>query len=181
MRAIPRPTRTAVLILATLGVAVVLSGGVLWLRGQSGSAQSDCFTTASVKPTWTPGGGAGQQPVQGVPGPPKTSPTPIPVPTLSGGHVLVTMANSRATLSVPTGTVIDLDLTSGPWSAPVSSDSKVLPRLSTASSCDGSVRASFRVQGSGWIEAQTDRGGGGLGLADMIFRVNIVASSYARR
>jgi hypothetical protein len=91
--------------------------------------------------------------------------------------VLVTMANSRATLSVPTGTVIDVDLTSGPWGAPVSSDSRVLPRLSTASSCDGSVRASFRVQGSGWIEAQTDRGGGGLGVADIIFRVNVVASS----
>jgi hypothetical protein len=86
------------------------------------------------------------------------------------------MENSRATISVPRGTIVDVDLTSGPWSTPVSSDPKMLPRLSTSSSCDGRVQASFRVQGSGWIEAQTNRGGGGHGVADFIFRVNVVAS-----
>jgi hypothetical protein len=89
----------------------------------------------------------------------------------------VTMENSRTTISVPRGTIIDVDLTSGPWSAPVSSDPKVLPRVSFSSSCDGSVQASFRVQGSGWIEAQTTRGGGGKGVADIIFHLNVVASS----
>lgn len=68
---------------------------------------------------------------------------------LSGGQVQVTIEKSRTTISVPQGTMIDVDLTSGPWSAPVSSDPKMLPRVSFSSSCDDSVQASFRVQGSG--------------------------------
>lgn len=99
------------------------------------------------------------------------------MPILSEGHVLATMENSRATISVPLGTIIDVHLTSGPWGTPVSSDTKKLPRLSSSSSCDGSVQASFRVEGSGWIEAQTTRGGGGKGVADIIFHLNVVASS----
>lgn len=89
----------------------------------------------------------------------------------------MTMANNRTTITVPVGTVIDVTLTSGPWSEPVGSDPKMLPRLSSSLSCDGSAQASFRVQGSGWIQAQTAYGGGGLGLADMTFRLNVVASS----
>jgi hypothetical protein len=87
------------------------------------------------------------------------------------------MENNRATISVPRGTIIDVDLTSGPWSAPVSSDPKMLRRLSFSSSCDVSVQASFPVQGSGWIEAQTTRGGNGLGIADIVFRITVVATS----
>jgi hypothetical protein len=86
----------------------------------------------------------------------------------------VTVANNRATLTVPVGTMIDVDLTSAAWTAPVSSDPKMLPRVSSASSCDG-VRASFRVQGSGWIEAATHRGSTG-GVPDIEFRVHVVAS-----
>jgi hypothetical protein len=81
----------------------------------------------------------------------------------------VTLANNRATLTVPVGTMIDVDLTSAAWTAP-----KMLPRISSASSCDG-VRASFRVQGNGWIEAATQRGSTG-GISDIVFRVNVVAS-----
>lgn len=156
---------------------MVLVGGILWLHGQVSGGSPLCLPAVGVRPTWTPGGGAGYQPSQAVPGPPKTSPTPIPVPMLSGGHVQVTMENSRATISVPRGTIIDVDLTSGPWSSPVSSDPKMLPRLSSSSSCDGSVRASFRVQGSGWIEAETTRGGHGLGIADLLFRITVVVTS----
>jgi hypothetical protein len=86
----------------------------------------------------------------------------------------VTLANNRATLTVPVGTMIDVDLTSAAWTAPVGSDPKTLPRISSASSCDG-VRASFRVQGNGWIEAATQRGSTG-GISDIVFRVNVVAS-----
>jgi hypothetical protein len=86
----------------------------------------------------------------------------------------VTLANNRATLTVPVGTMIDVELTSAAWGAPVSSDPKTLPRISSASSCNG-VRASFRVQGNGWIEAATHRGSTG-GIADIVFRVSVVAS-----
>jgi hypothetical protein len=96
---------------------------------------------------------------------------------LSGGHVQVTIEKSRATISVPRGTIVDVDLTSGPWSAPVSFDPKILPRVSFSSSCDDSVQASFQVQGSGRIEAQTTRGGNGLGIADYVFRITVVATS----
>jgi hypothetical protein len=177
VRTFARLTRIPALVLATLVVGVILAGGILWLHSQATANQRDCPVTANARPTWTPGGGAGHQVFQAVPGPPKTSPTPIPIPSLSGGHVLVTMENNRATISVPKGTIVDVDLTSGPWSGPISSDPKALPRLSLLSSCDGSVRASFQVQGSGWIQAVTDRGGGGLGVADMIFHLNVVASS----
>jgi hypothetical protein len=87
----------------------------------------------------------------------------------------VTLANNRASLTVPIGTMIDVDLTSAAWTAPVSSDPKMLPRVSSSSSCDG-VRASFRVQGNGWIEAATQRGATG-GVADIEFRVHVVAAS----
>jgi hypothetical protein len=60
---------------------------------------------------------------------------------------------------------------------PASPDPKMLPRLSVSSSCEGSVQASFRVQSSGWIEAQTTRGGTGLGIADIIFKITVVATS----
>jgi hypothetical protein len=93
---------------------------------------------------------------------------------VSGGHVRVTFANNRSTVTVPVGTVIDVDLDS-PWSLPVSSDPQTLPRLSSSSSCDGKVRASFRVQGPGWIEA--DIHGFTGGAPDVVFRVNVVASS----
>ncbi len=86
----------------------------------------------------------------------------------------MTLANNRATLTVPVGTVIDVELTSAAWSAPVSSDPKMLPRISSSSSCDG-VQANFRVQGNGWIEAVTHRASTG-GIPDIVFRVNVVAS-----
>lgn len=88
--------------------------------------------------------------------------------------MLVTLANNRATLTVPVGTMIDVELASAAWSAPVSSHTKMLPRISSSSSCDG-VRASFRVLGNGWIEAGTHRGSTG-GIPDIVFRVNVVAS-----
>jgi hypothetical protein len=93
---------------------------------------------------------------------------------VSGGHVRVTFANNRSTVTVPVGTVVDVDLDSL-WSLPVSSDPQALPRLSSSSSCDGKVRASFRVQGPGWIEADI-RGFTG-GAPDVVFRMNVVASS----
>jgi hypothetical protein len=178
VRAITRLTRNWAL-LATSIIAVLLAGGLLWLHSRAlESSQHACPASTTVIPTWTPGGGAGHQSSQPVSGPPKTSPTPIPVPTVSGGHVRATLENSRATVSVPKGTIIDIGLTtSGPWNMPYSSDSKALPLLSTSSSCDGSVRASFRAEGSGWIEAETNRGGGGKGVADFLFRLNVVVLS----
>jgi hypothetical protein len=49
--------------------------------------------------------------------------------------------------------------------------------ISSSSTCDGSVKASFRVQGSGWIQASTQRGGNGQGVADMGFIIRVVALS----
>ena len=86
----------------------------------------------------------------------------------------MTLANNRATLTVPFGTMIDVELTSAAWGAPVSSDPKTLPRISSSSSCEG-VRATFRVQGRGWIEAVT-HGASNVGAPDIAFRVNVVAS-----
>ncbi len=86
----------------------------------------------------------------------------------------MTLANNRATLTVPVGTMIDVELASAAWTAPVSSDPKTLPRISSSSSCEG-VRATFRVQGRGWIEAVT-HSASNVGAPDIAFRVNVVAS-----
>src|SRR5712692_6360033 len=166
MRSLRRLTTRPLLLLATAGVAVVLVVGLLWLH----AGQRDCPTATNVNRTifWTPGGGAGQQPFHGVPGPPASSTASPSVPAVAGGHTLVTLANNRATLTIPVGTVIDVELTSAPWSAPVSSDPKMLPRISSSSSCDG-VRASFQVQGNVWIEAVTHRASN-VGAPDIVFR-----------
>ena len=126
-------------------------------------------------PSWTPGGGAGGQPFHGVSGVPKATPTPVLNPPVSGGHVLVTFAEYRSTIIVPLGTVIDVKLNTQQWSLPVSSDPQTLPRLSASSSCDGIVRASFRVQGNGWIESDVHMPSN-VGAPDIVFRVNVVAS-----
>jgi hypothetical protein len=178
MRAVPRLTQNAVLILATLGVAVVLSGGVLWLHGAVTSGDHrECPTVASLSPipSWTPGGAVGSQPFHGVSGVPKATPTPVLTPSVSGGHVRVTFAENRSTILVPVGTVVDVELRTQQWSLPVSSDSRTLPRLSTSSSCDGTIRGSFRVQGNGWIESEVHVPSN-VGAPDIVFRVNVVAS-----
>ncbi|HYS29306.1 MAG TPA: hypothetical protein VEQ12_07365 [Candidatus Limnocylindria bacterium] len=165
-------TTRPLLLLATAGVAVVLVVGLLWLH----AGQGDCPTATNGNRTifWTSAGGAGQQAFHGVPGLPPSSVSSPSVPAVAGGRILVTLANNRATLTVPIGTMIDVELTSAAWTAPVSSDPNMRPRLSSSSSCDG-VRASFRVQGNGRIEAVTHRGSTG-GIPDIVFRVNVVAS-----
>jgi len=110
-----------------------------------------------------------------VSGVPKATPTPVLTPSVSGGRVRVTFANNRSTLSLPLGTVIDVELTTMQWSVPVSSDPQMLPRISAWSSCDGTVRASFRVQGNGWIESDVHMPSN-VGAPDVVFRVNVVAS-----
>jgi hypothetical protein len=99
------------------------------------------------------------------------APSPTPEPVVSAGHILLTVADNRRTISVPVGTVVDIVLNGGSWSVPVSSNPQSLPRSSSASSCDG-VRASFRVQGNGWIEAHTNTPKG-MGAPDIIFRVTV--------
>ena len=178
MRTIPGLAGRLILGLATIGVTISLGGGLLWLHGQSaGSGRLDCPTTASVDPIpfWTPGGAAGGRPFHGVSGVPRATPTPVLIPSFSGGHVLVNFADNRSTIAVPVGTVIDVELTSQHWSLPVSSDPQSLPRLSASASCDGTVRASFRVQGNGWIQSDV-RTPGNVGAPDIVFRVNLVAS-----
>ena len=166
------------LLLATAGIIVAVAAGLLWLHGQTfGSGQRDCPSAANVSPipSWMPGGAAGGQPIHGVSGSAKSLPTASIVPAVAGGHLRVTFANNRSTVTVPIGTVIDVELTSQQWSAPVSSDPQILPRISSSSSCDGTVRASFRVQGSGWIEADVHMPSN-VGAPDIVFRVNVVAS-----
>ena len=71
--------------------------------------------------------------------------------------------------------MIDVELTTQQWSLPVSSDPQSLPRLSASASCDGTVRASFRVQGNGWIQSDVQVPSN-VGAPDIVFRVNLVAS-----
>ncbi len=167
------------LLLATAGIAVVVGVGLLWLHGSiTSGSHRDCPTVARVNPTpsWTAGGAVGGQPFHGVSGLPRATPTPVITPPVSGGHVRVTFAENRSTIVVPVGTVIDIELNTQQWSLPVSSDAQALPRLSALSSCDGTVRASFGVQGYGWIESDVHMPSN-LGAPDVVFRVNVVASS----
>jgi hypothetical protein len=176
MRGILRLRGLPILLLAAAGIAVGLSVGVLWLHGAITSGD-ECPAVASVNPipSWTPGGAAGGQPFHGVSGLPKATPTPVLAPLVSEGHVRVTFADNRSTMIVPVGTVIDVELSTQQWSLPVSSDPQTLPRLSASSSCDGIVRASFRVQGNGWIESDVHMPSN-VGAPDIVFRVNFVAS-----
>jgi hypothetical protein len=176
-----------ILLLAALGVTVILGGGLLWLRSSITSGDHrKCPAVASVNPipSWSSGGAAGGQPFRGaaggqpfhgVSGLPSAIPTPVLAPSVSGGHVRVTFADNRSTMIVPVGTVIDVALSTQRWSLPVSSDQQTLPRLSASSSCDGIVRASFRVQGNGWIESDVHVPSN-VGAPDIVFRVNLVAS-----
>lgn len=178
MRGILQLTGLPILLLAAAGIAVGLGVGILWLHGTIVSGDHlDCPAVASASPTpsWTPGGAAGGQPFHGVSGLPKATPTPVITPSVSGGHVRVTFVENRSTIIVPVGTVIDVELSTQQWSLPVSSDSQKLPRLSASSSCDGIVRASFLVQGSGWIESDVHMPSN-VGAPDIVFRVNVVAS-----
>jgi len=171
-------TAAPVALLATAGIAVGLAAGLLWLHGRLVSGgQRDCPTAVSVTtfPSWPQGGAAGGQPFHGQSVVPRATPTPLLVPSVSGGHARVSFADNRSTIGVPVGTVIDLELTGDQWSLPVSSNPQKLPRLSASSSCDGTVRASFRVQGDGWIESDV-RMPSNVGAPDVVFRVNVVAS-----
>ncbi len=75
--------------------------------------------------------------------------------------------------------MIDVELSTQQWSLPVSSDPQTLPRLSTSSSCDGTVRGSFRVQGNGWIESDVHMPSN-VGAPDIVFRINVVASQLSQ-
>jgi hypothetical protein len=169
MRAVPR----RVLVSGAIALLVlVVIGGLLWIQARKtpGSGQGNCPSGGvNLQFFATPGSGAGHQTIQGVSGPPSPSPTPEPV--VSAGHILLTVANNRRTISVPVGTVVDIVLNGASWSLPVSSNPQSLPRSSSASSCDA-VRASFRVQGNGWIEAYTNTPKG-MGAPDIIFRVTV--------
>ena len=76
--------------------------------------------------------------------------------TVGSGRVVLTEAASGETVTVPRGTIIEVDLTThayGPWRVPTSSDPNHLPRLSGSAACDGTATASFRAEGSGDITA----------------------------
>ncbi len=174
MRGTLRVTAAPVAILAAAGIAVVLAVGLLWVHGRIASGgQRDCPPSPSVSTvsSWTPGSAAGGQPSHGQSVVPKPTPTPVLVPTVSGGHVRVTFVDNRSTIVVPVGTVIDVELTTYQWSLPISSDPRMLPRLSSSSSCDG-VRASFRAQGDGWIESYVHTPEN-VGAPDIVFRLNL--------
>src|SRR5260370_41920512 len=114
MRGILRVTTLPLLLLAAAGVAIGLGVGALWLRGAITLADHrECPTVASVNPipSWAPGGATGGQPFHGQSGIPKATPTPFLVPSVSVGHVHLTFAENRSTITVPVVTVIDGGLT----------------------------------------------------------------------
>lgn len=166
-------------VLAALGTALLLGGGLLCLHGQGRSGGCPGTVSALNFPPLNVGtkGGAGWQIVPAISGPLKPSPTPQSRPVVVNGNVAVAFADSRSILTLPMGTVLDISLTSGPWSVPVSSDPKPLPLISSSTACDGSVKASFRVQGNGWIQAETHSSGNGEGAPDLGFRITVIATS----
>jgi len=179
MRSVPRLTAQRPVLLGSvlaLLLASAVIGGLLWInaRNTPASGQGNCPSGGlNLHLFATPGSGAGHKAIQGVPGPPSPSATPVPV--ISGGHILVTLPNNRATIAVPVGTVVDMALSGGSWSLPVSSNQQTLPRISSSSACDR-VQASFRVQGDGWIEAHTNTPKG-IGAPDIVFRVTVRVAS----
>jgi hypothetical protein len=160
--------------LLAVGVAVAFVS-----CGWSGSAAvSGCGapSTMSAAPRangpGSAGGSARQTP--GTAPPPAPSSPAAPPPTPSGGSLLLTAANSRQTVKVPAGTVVEVRLEpvdGSHWTVPESSDPRALPRMSASGPCDPVATAAFRADGTGRIEASRP-----VGDAAVRFVIDVVVS-----
>jgi hypothetical protein len=78
-------------------------------------------------------------------------------PRVVNGQIVLTEAQNGQAITVPAGTIVQVDLVTasyGPWSMPESSAPKQLQRLSGSTACDGTAQATFRADGSGRITAK---------------------------
>jgi hypothetical protein len=130
---------------------------------------ADCGPTATTGrppaasgPRSGPTGAAGSASLAPHSAPPPTAPPqPTPTPTVVGGRVTLTAANTGQTIVVPAGTLIDVRLepVSGAlWTVPESSNAQALPRLSASGPCDTVKTATFRAAGDGEIDATRPHG-----------------------
>lgn len=155
-------------LLLVVGMGAILACGCgAWRPGASANGGNCSQTPATGGPPYTrapgppgsTGGSAAVTPGQAPrPGPPSSSP-PAPVP--AGGRVVVTAANSRQTVTVPRGTVVEVRLepTGGVrWNPPESSDRSALPRLGASGPCGPVQVATFRADGAGQISAERPHG-----------------------
>ena len=138
---------------------VALTLALAALAGCGPAPSTTCSPGTVTLPRLPESGGApGGQTVTprpgGLGGSPQATPSP---PTAVNGRVVVSDAQNGQTVTVPPGTVIEVDLVThvyGPWTVPQSSDPKTLPRLSGTAACDGTATATFRADGSGRISAR---------------------------
>jgi hypothetical protein len=97
----------------------------------------------------------------------------------AGGRVVVTAVNTRQTIAVPAGTLVEVRLepTDGVrWTVPESSDPHALPRLSASGPCDAVKVATFRADGSGQITAEQPHGDA---VAEFVITVQATVSQRA--
>ncbi len=81
----------------------------------------------------------------------------MPLPSPSGGRLLLREENVEQHIPVRQGTLIEVELYNGPygpWTIPRSSDPKLMPRLSASSRCVTPIIATFRADGSSEIQAE---------------------------
>ena len=175
MRRPPVGAIIGALTIAAVAVAVLFARSMqIGVAGKTNAGCPSSHPRASVAGTL--GSGPGQAPLtrgSAPPWPPTPSPTPVPI--ADDGRVAVTDANNHQTITVPKGTMIDVNLSANGWTLPGSSDPALLPRISATSRCDTSVAATFAALGSGTITAV---GGGGTshGGPTITFEVQIQSS-----
>jgi hypothetical protein len=173
-------------LLLVLGTGALLSCGA-WRPAPTGSG-GDCSQTQPTNgPPYTrasgpPGSGGGSAAVTPgqapQPGPPSPAP-PLPAPAPDGRRVVVTAVNTRQTIAVPAGTLVEVRLepTDGvQWTVPESSDPHALPRLLASGPCDAVKAATFRADGSGQITAEQPHGDA---VAEFVVTVQATASQRA--
>lgn len=155
--------RVPLFVLAVLACGAQVSCG----SGARTSTTADgtCGRAPKAGPAQTPradpSGAAGSETDSRHYAPPPRATPSVPPPTPVDGRLALTAADSGQTISVPAGTLIEIDLTpvSGAvWTVPESSDPKALPRLSASGACETVKVATFRAVADGAISASGPRG-----------------------